>query len=1515
MKKLIRKGMALWLALALAASMLPAGFAAGESSSSSGSGPAQSAEEADDTNLPYEYELDEDGNATLTKYTGSEAEVVTPKTIDGHPVTRLEGTFRQPEEEEAGAPASASSSAGEEKAQATEQNEAAGIRSITVSEGVEYMDGYTFANLSTLEKVSLPSTLKQVNGYTFEGLENLKEVALSEGLETIQTEAFRNTGIETIVLPETLQTIGAKAFESEALKEITVPAGVTRIGGQAFRTDTELTIYTTMNSTAAVYAQLNQIDVVYTDYVAVAEVTLDKTELTLVEGETGLLKADVLPEDATEKTVTWESSDPAVATVDENGTITAVKEGQVAITAKAGQASASCTVTVNPIDDSVTVGWTQDGLHYVRADGSYMKGLAEIDGQYYIFSEDDGTLQKGENVPYGGYTYGTDDKGILISVTVPDGVTELPRGEFTIPSLKTFTIPASVTYMGAGCIPVAEGVAVRAPYGSTAHVYAQLNNLSFAYTDTVTVTLDQTELELVKGREKTLTASVSPAFAQEFEQVWASSNPDVATVENGVVKGLELGEADITLEVDGVKAVCHVTVKDKVCDAHWEGEQYIQEDGEPARGIVEIEGKSYLFREEDGAVQKNAENFAYGDYEYSTDEAGVIVGVRVPEGVTSVPGKQFFSLKQLQTADVGGHVTYLGADFVDAACGVVIYTSQGSLAAVYAKMRNIPVRYSDGDVPLEGISLSETQLLLRPQEAASLQVSYEPWDATDRAVTWSSSDPAVATVDETGLVTALANGTAVITAQVGGKTASCTVDVADRNTWVEQGGDTYYIGEDGQFVTGYQEIEEKFYIFDEEGHLQKGTITYEGQRFLAGEDGALYVQAFVEGEDGVTYYGEDGAAVVGWFETAQDAENHPAGRYYQDDQTYLLAVGLVPLGDTVYYFDASGRLHTQAGYVTVDGQQYYITADGIYSPPPVITDVTVSYNSKTGENTVKVTATFGAAGAAEKAYSFDGGKTWQSAASYTFKVTKDTTLAKDSVQVRDAAQPAQVEKYGYELALKGPVTGPLKGIDVSSHQGTIDWQAVADSGVQFVIVRAMCWSNAAGGYAMDSKFVENVKGAKAAGLMVGAYWYSDAFNGSEAREEVSFIANSSEWKALKDAGITLDLPFYIDYEDPWILKNNHSTYDSRTDAVRSGMVAVEQMLGTATGFYASESWMKTQFDGAGLMNEGYNAWVAHWGSSQGMGNVQMWQYSNAGSVPGISTNVDLNWLYPSGAGGSGSSDGTGSSSGNITVWDVNTSKSVTANTTEILKKIVANEVGGFTSAQLSAGDRRSLYQAQAVAAHSWLIYQIRHGVSTPSVGLASSYSSEISSAVESVKDVLVKYNGDVANTAYGSCAAEKTNSAANMGWGNYAYLVSVDSAFEQKFAPSQYYPRATTIKQETMRSNVIKMVGETVFKAYESRPESWITEIHTDANGYVDYAVVCGQRITGGRFYENCWGMYGANLVSWSYNSADRSWVITTNGNGHGVGMSQYGAAGYIAQYGWSYTQVLQHYFPGASVV
>ncbi|MEG2021475.1 MAG: stage II sporulation protein D, partial [Oscillospiraceae bacterium] len=72
---------------------------------------------------------------------------------------------------------------------------------------------------------------------------------------------------------------------------------------------------------------------------------------------------------------------------------------------------------------------------------------------------------------------------------------------------------------------------------------------------------------------------------------------------------------------------------------------------------------------------------------------------------------------------------------------------------------------------------------------------------------------------------------------------------------------------------------------------------------------------------------------------------------------------------------------------------------------------------------------------------------------------------------------------------------------------------------------------------------------------------------------------------------------------------------------------------------------------------------------------------------------------------------------------------------------------------------------------------------------------------------------------------------------------------------------------------------------------------------------VCGQSINGGKFYENCYGLLSPNFTIQN-NGNNGEWVFTTNGNGHCVGMSQYGAAGYIA-YGWSWQQVLLHYFPG----
>ena len=87
--------------------------------------------------------------------------------------------------------------------------------------------------------------------------------------------------------------------------------------------------------------------------VAVTSVTLNKTELTLTEGEAETLTATVKPDDATDKTVTWSTSDASVAKV-ENGKVTAIKEGKASITAKAGEKSATCVITVIP--DSISGG-------------------------------------------------------------------------------------------------------------------------------------------------------------------------------------------------------------------------------------------------------------------------------------------------------------------------------------------------------------------------------------------------------------------------------------------------------------------------------------------------------------------------------------------------------------------------------------------------------------------------------------------------------------------------------------------------------------------------------------------------------------------------------------------------------------------------------------------------------------------------------------------------------------------------------------------------------------------------------------------------------------------------------------------------------------------------------------------------------------------------------------------------------------------------------------------------------
>ena len=128
--------------------------------------------------------------------------------------------------------------------------------------------------------------------------------------------------------------------------------------------------------------------------VAVTGVTLDKSTLTLNVGETGTLTATVTPETATENTVTWSSSDDTIATVDKDGKVTAVAEGTATITAKAGDQSATCAVTVSAATPAYTLtigAESNGGVGYTRTITVDGKSKTNLDGKYLVTAITEGS--------------------------------------------------------------------------------------------------------------------------------------------------------------------------------------------------------------------------------------------------------------------------------------------------------------------------------------------------------------------------------------------------------------------------------------------------------------------------------------------------------------------------------------------------------------------------------------------------------------------------------------------------------------------------------------------------------------------------------------------------------------------------------------------------------------------------------------------------------------------------------------------------------------------------------------------------------------------------------------------------------------------------------------------------------------------------------------------------------------------------------------------------------------------
>ena len=191
------------------------------------------------------------------------------------------------------------------------------------------------------------------------------------------------------------------------------------------------------------------------------------------------------------------------------------------------------------------------------------------------------------------------------------------------------------------------------------------------------------------------------------------------------------------------------------------------------------------------------------------------------------------------------------------------------------------------------------------------------------------------------------------------------------------------------------------------------------------------------------------------------------------------------------------------------------------------------------------------------------------------------------------------------------------GIDVSEHNGEIDWQQVADAGYSFAFIRLGYRGYEGGVLSLDARYHENIEGATAAGLDVGVYFFAQAIDKNEAVEEAAFVLQTL-------GGRELQLPVVYDPEAiPFDeARTDDVTGHQFTENTKLFCKAIRE-AGYQAGYYANLRWEVFMMDMAAL--EDYTVWYAGYEDTPKTPYAfSFWQYSDSGIVPGITENTDLN---------------------------------------------------------------------------------------------------------------------------------------------------------------------------------------------------------------------------------------------------------------------------------------------------
>jgi len=627
------------------------------------------------------------------------------------------------------------------------------LSKIEIPEGVTCFGEGVFNN-SNISTITLPEGLTKIPKETFYNCYSLKNIRIPDTVTEIGERAFDYSSISKITLGENLRSIGSYAFgHSYKLKEITIPDSVTDIDRWAFaHIQEDLVFVCSYKSAAANFALNYDINYKFTDLPSTKTkgLVLNAKTINWEEGKSGYFKPQISPAGAVKK-LKWKSSNPNVATVDNNGKLTAVKGG-------------NCIITCETID------------------GTNFKATCKVNVKKILVSS--------VKLNVSALTWGIGRSGTFTATVLPKNAhNKALSWSSSNPKVAKISAMGKITAVGVGTATIT----CRATDGSGKYATCKVTVKNM----TAYLKLNASTINWPIGKSGNFKPTVTPTKFASKKLFWTSSNPKVATVSSaGKLTAKAVGTTTITCKAtDGsnLKATCKVTV---------------------GKGVTSLKlncatikwpvGKSASFKATvlPASADKTLKWTSSNTEVAKVDSKGKLTAVGIGTAIITCKAVYSNGLSVSCKVTVGLPVKSIGLDKKDLVWevgrtgilktniqpfdainktlewtssdpAVASFNTSGKLTAHKEGETLITCKAKDRGIIIETCTLKVSNAI----RALALNTNFIQWEvgksghfkpyvtpknAPKESLKWTSENPAVATVDANGKLTAVAPGTATI---------------------------------------------------------------------------------------------------------------------------------------------------------------------------------------------------------------------------------------------------------------------------------------------------------------------------------------------------------------------------------------------------------------------------------------------------------------------------------------------------------------------------------------------------------------------------------------------------------------------------------------------------------------------------------------------------------------------------------------------------------------------------------